>query len=206
MTTFDQLASEVVITGTIDALKSHGFTSEVVENAAAAMEVIKSRIPEGASVMDGSSTTLDQIGYVEYLKSGNHGWNNTHATLLAETDTAKQAELRKAATISQYFVNSVHAVTEDGQLVWASNTGSQIPNIAYSSDHAVLVVGTQKIVPDLQSAMQRVEEYVVPKEDARMMEAYKMGTQYNLLLVFKKMSTVAPRDIHVVFVREVLGF
>jgi hypothetical protein len=64
--------------------------------------------------MNGASTTLQQIGYVDYLKEGKHGWNNLHDGILAEKDTAKQAELRKHSVVSDYYVGSVHALTDTG--------------------------------------------------------------------------------------------
>ena len=96
--------------------------------------------------MTGSSTTLNEIGFVELLKSGNHPWNNLKDKIVSEKDPKKQAELRKKSVLANYFLGSVHAVTQSGEVITASNTGSQLAPYAFSSNNVVWVVGTQKIV------------------------------------------------------------
>jgi len=106
--------------------------------------------------MNGASRTLEEIGYVDYLKSGTHGWKNLHEEILAEKDPATQALLRKQSVLSDYYLGSAHAVTQTGELVIASNSGSQLPHLAYTSPNIILVVGTHKIVPTLQDALARI--------------------------------------------------
>src|ERR1041385_7955946 len=144
--TYETLATEEEIKKASDALVANGFHAEVVATRQEALEKIKSLIPSGASVMNGSSITLEEIGYMEYLKSGKHSWVNLHAQVNAENDRQKRTEFRKKAALSDYYLGSVHALTEDGQMIIASNTGSQLPHLAYTSKNLILVVGTQKIV------------------------------------------------------------
>jgi hypothetical protein len=73
---YETLANKETIDKTIFALGERGIATMVVDNRAQALEKVKSLIPKGASIMNGSSTTLEQIGFVDYLKSGAHGWNN----------------------------------------------------------------------------------------------------------------------------------
>src|SRR3989344_1524350 len=140
---YDQLASQQSIDKTVAALAERNVEAVVAENRTEAMEKIKSFIPVGASVMNGSSRTLEEIGFVEYLKAGQHGWNNLHEGILAEKDPAAQALLRRKALISDYYLGSVHALSETGEMVIASNTGSQLPHIVYSSPNIIFVVGAQ---------------------------------------------------------------
>ena len=123
MNTWDQLADDATIQKTIDALKEHNVEAIVVENGGDALAKIKELIPKGASVMNGSSRTLEQIGYADYAKSTDHGWNNLHGAVTAENDAAKRAELRKKSAFSDYYLGSVHALTETGEFINASNTG-----------------------------------------------------------------------------------
>src|SRR3989344_4810435 len=122
---YTQLASSQTVAKTVKALESRGFKAAVVGSGKEALEYIKKAIPKGASVMNGSSVTLEEIGLVDLLKSGKHEWNNLHAAVLAEQDQAKRAQLRKQAVVSDYYLGSVHALTEGGEMVIASNTGSQ---------------------------------------------------------------------------------
>lgn len=206
MKNFNELASADSLTKTAAKLKAHNIDSVIVENGKEAQEKIVELIPNGASVMNGSSRTLEQIGFIEFLKSNEHGWNNHHAVIVEESDPAKQAELRKQALLSDYYVGSVHALTEEGEFIVASNTGSQLSHIAYSSANLILVVGTQKIVANLDEGMKRIAEYVIPLEDENMKQKYGMGTQLNKMLIFKGENAMSARKVTIVFVKEKLGF
>lgn len=203
---YDILASKEIIDRTLNSLNKKGYSVDVVENGVAALEKIKSLIPQGASVMNGSSKTLQEIGYSDYLKIGKSGWNDLHAKVDAEPDPVKRAEIRKSTIFSDFYLGSVHALTEDGQMVIASNTGSQIPHLASTSQNIILVIGTQKIVPDLTEAFKRLEEYVYPLEDKRLKELYGAGTMLNKILIFKGENPRLGRKVNIILVNEKLGF
>lgn len=203
---YNVLASQESIDKTVAALKTNGIEPIVVENGAQALEKIKELIPVGASVMNGSSKTLEQIGYVDYLKSGTHGWKNLHAAILAEQDPTKQAILRKQNTLSDFYLGSVHGLSETGEFVVGSNTGSQLPHIVFSSHNLIFVVSTAKIVPTLADAMNRLEQYVLPLEDARLKEKFGVGTMLSKIVIFKKENPRMGRKVRMILVKEVLGF
>ena len=203
---YETLANIDAVQKAIKALAWRGITAIVVNNRMEALEKVKSFIPKGASVMNGSSRTLEEIGFVEYLKSGTHGWKNLHEEILAEKDPAKQATLRKQAVLSDYYLGSVHAVAETGQLVIASNSGSQLPHIVFTSPNLVFVVGMQKLAPNLDVALSRVREYVLPLEDKRMKDVGMGGSAISKLLIFEQEPVFMGRKVHVIFVNEKLGF
>ncbi|HUV83807.1 MAG TPA: LUD domain-containing protein, partial [archaeon] len=153
----------------------------------------------------GGSETLQEIGFIDLLKSGNHTWNNLKDKIMAEKDEARQAELRIQSVLSEYFLGSVHAIAETGELVFASATGSQLPSYAYTCRNVIWVAGTQKIVPTLADAIQRVEEYVLPREDARMKREGYSGSVIGKLLIVK--FEIDPnRNLKLILVPEKLGF
>lgn len=203
---YNDLATKEIIDKTVQALQSKHIKSIVVSRGTEALNTIKELIPRGASVMNGSSVTLEQIGFIEYLKSGKHGWNNMHATILEEKDPAKQAILRKQAVLSDYYLGSVHALTVDGEFIIASNTGSQLPHIVFTSPNLIFVVSTKKIVPDFVTAMKRLEEHVVPLEDKNMMKKFGIGTSINKIVVFKNENPRLGRKVHMILVEEDIGF
>jgi hypothetical protein len=92
-----------------------------------------------------------EIGFVDILKSGRHSWKNWKDMILAEKDEAKQMKLRRENVSSDYFLGSVHAVAETGEVVIASNSGSQLPSYAYASKNVMWVAGTQKTVAKLSA-------------------------------------------------------
>lgn len=205
-TTFNTLASQESIEKTVRELTTNGFQAEVVENKTEALERIKALIPKGASIHNGGSTTLQEIGYIDYLKSDTHGWNNLHANILAEADPDKQGKLRRESAFSDYYLGSVHALSETGEMVIASNTGSQLPHLVFTSPNIILIVGTQKITPTLANAITRLEKYVIPLEDERAMNAYKSHTMNTKTLILHKENPMMGRNVKIILVKEQLGF
>ena len=203
---YETIPSEETIAKTAEAIKQRGVEVFIVNDRKEALEKVKSLIPEGQTVMNGSSTTLDEIGFVDYLKSGNHGWKNLHEEILKEKDPAKQVLLRKQGVLADYYLGSVHAIAETGELVIASNSGSQLPHIVFTSPNLIFVAGTQKIAPSLDAAMQRVREYVLPLEDKRMKDVGMSGSAISKLLIFEREQAFMGRKVRVILVNEKLGF
>jgi len=203
---YTALASKEIIDRTVLALTARHVEAVVVKNGAEALEKIKSFIPQGASVMNGASVTLEQIGFVDYLKSGAHGWNNLHEGIVAEKDPAKQSALRKQAVLSDYYLGSVQALAETGEFIIASNTGSQLSHIVFTSPNLIFVVSTKKIVPTFAEAMKRLDDYIIPLEGKHMMEKYGVGTAANKIVVFKGENPKLGRSVRMILVEESLGF
>jgi L-lactate utilization protein LutC len=203
---YDQLATKETVQKTAEALGKKNYETFIVENREEALEKIKELIPKGASVMNGASVTLEQMGFVDYLKGSEHGWNNLHAGIVAEKDPAKQSVLRKQAVLSDYYLGSVHALAETGEFIIASQTGSQLPHIVFTSPNLIFVVSTKKIVPTLPDAMNRLMEYVIPLEDVHMKEKYGVGTAPNKIVIFNGENPMYKRKVRLILINESLGF
>jgi outer membrane receptor protein involved in Fe transport len=115
----------------------------------------------------------------------------------------QSAEMRAIGSAPAFAVGSVHAVTETGELMMASATGSQLPSYAYGAGHVVFVVGAQKIVSDLAEATERIATYTLPLEDTRAQAAYGVHSAINKTLTIHG---EMPGRIDVVIVAEELGF
>lgn len=203
---YAELASQETIDATVAALKERNIEGIVVETKTDALEKIKELVPAGVSVMNGASVTLEQIGFVDYLKSDTHGWNNLHKAIVAEKDPAKQAILRKQAELSDYYLGSVHAIAATGEMVIASNSGSQLPHIVFTSPKIIFVAGVQKIVPTVTDAMDRLMSYVIPLEDKHMQQLYNVHTYPSKIVIFNRESPTSGRNIKLILVKESLGF
>ncbi len=172
-----------------------------------ALERIQALIPPGAVVMTGGSVTLREIGLENLLITGQHPWRNFKADLLGEKDPARQSALRLQATLSEYFLGSVNALAETGEMVFASGTGSQLPAYAYSSRNVIWVAGTQKITPTLDDAMRRMREYVLPLENERQKSmGNKNGSYIGRILILEREPAVLRRNVRLILVNQVLGF
>lgn len=202
---YETLAPKEVVEKTMEALQQRNVQIELVNTKEEALERLKKLIPVGAEVMTAGSTTLEEIGFTDLLKSKNHPWNNLKDAILAEKDPAKQGELRKKSVTAQYVLGSVHAVTQNGEVLVASASGSQIPGYAFSSDNVIWVVGTQKIVPTLEDGLRRIREYSFPLEDKRMKSIGAPGSTIAKILIFER-EIMPNRKIRLMFVNEKLGF
>lgn len=196
-------ADEKTILDTIESLKGRGISAEVVLDKASALSAVTRLIPDGAEVMTGSSRTLEEIGFIDLLKSGAHQWKNLKEAIQAEANSSKQMELRKKATLSQYYLGSVHAVAKTGEVVTASGGGSQLASYAYSAGKVIWVVGTQKIVATLADGIMRVREHSLPLEDARMKGLGYPGSAIGKMLIVER---ERPGRIHLIFIDENIGF
>jgi hypothetical protein len=192
----------------MEAVKARGILVEFVPDKAAALERLQAIIPAGSDVMTAGSTTLTQIGLDDLLISGRHPWHNLKGALLAEKDPAKQAALRKQSSLADYFLGSVHAIAETGEIVVASATGSQLAPYVFSSSHVLWVAGAQKIMPTLEDALRRVREYVLPLEDRRMRSVTnnRQGSMIGKLLLFEQEAPYLHRTVTLLLVNEILGF
>lgn len=205
---FNTLPSNEQLQRTIRSVEGRGINVTLAETKGSALALIQTLIPAGASLMTGASVTLQQIGFEDVLKSGNHPWKNLKAEILAEKDPARQAAMRKQATLADYFLGSVQAIVETGEIVIASATGSQLPAYAYSSRNVIWMVGAQKITPTLGSALERLRSYAVPLEDQRLKKVYGEKAQgiIGKILIFEHESPNLHRSVHLILVNEVLGF
>jgi hypothetical protein len=185
------------------ALAAHGFTVDILDDAAAARGRIKDLIPAGASVFTGASETLRLAGIEEDINAGGR-YDAIRARGQAMNRATQLAEIWRLMSTPDVIMGSVHAVTETGSLVIASASGSQLPGYAGGSLRAIWVVGAQKVVPDLSTALRRVEEHCLPLESGRAMKVYGKPSAINRLLILN--AEPQPGRGIVLLLREAIGF
>ncbi len=200
---FGKPASDDAVQMTAAALEKNGFDAIVVETAQEALDALKKLIPHGAEVMNGSSTTLGEIGFLDYFKDGTHGWKNAHAEILAETDGARQGDLRRKATAAEYFISSAQAITQNGEIVGCDASGSRVGAWLFAAKHLVIVAGTNKVVPDIMSAMVRIAEHAYRLENVRAQKVYGSGSNVAKVAV---LNSDYPGRTTVILVKEALGY
>jgi len=188
----------------VESLEASGFDVVVVEDGAAALDELTAQIPADAGVMDGHSTTLEEIGFMDRLMEGDHDWENRHAEVYGIDDDAERQRARREAQASDYFVGSVNAIAATGELVAADASGSRIGAYPFAAENLLLVAGTNKIVDDLDAALDRLEEVAYPLEDARAQEAYGQGSMIGKQLIYRQEAEEGRTTL--VLVRESLGY
>jgi L-lactate utilization protein LutC len=199
---FSQTASKGQVRSVAGALDRNGINCTVVDSAQEARRAVLSILPVGAEVYNNTSRTLEVIGVAEDIERS--GQYQPLRPRLYQMDREMQArEMRQLSASPDWVVGSVHALTEDGSLLIASASGSQLGPIASGAGHVILIVGAQKIVPDLDTGLRRIHEYCFPLEDRRARQAYGVPSGVNTVLVINK--AIAGR-ITAVLVNEPLGF
>lgn len=200
---FNVLAGEQSIKNAAMALEENGIKVSIVENSEQAKMKILETIPEGSEIMTMTSVTLDSIGVSEELNE-NDKFRSVRKMLTSMSKETQGNEMQKMGSAPDWVIGSVHAVTEDGKIIIASATGSQLPAYVYGSSNVIWVVGAQKIVKDIQEGMRRVHEYAFPLENERALKAYGVGSGVNKILIINKEVSVG--RIHLIIVKEKLGF
>ena len=148
----------------IDALTARNVEAVLVANGEEALARLKELVPEGSEVFVNTSETLSTIGYTAYMH-GNDRYVNLHDRMMSLPDPAEQREFRRKTTTADYFVGSVQAIAETGEIVVASGSGSQIGAYSYGAKRLILVAGTQKICPSLAEAEARTRGYTLERHD-----------------------------------------
>jgi len=202
-TSFADPASTQSVERAAAALREHNFTVEILDDAAAARARVQELIPEGASVFTGASETLRVSGIEEDINASGR-YDAIRARGQAMDRATQLTEIWRLLASPDVIVGSVHAVTETGSLVIASASGSQLPGYAGGSLHAIWVVGAQKVVPDLSTALRRVEDHCLPLESDRAMKAYGQPSAINRLLILN--AELEPGRGTVLLLREAIGF
>ncbi len=199
---FTSLPNERMLAETVGALEGRGFSAEVVDDLDAARERVLARIPEGSSVMTYPSVTLEETGIAQAIDNGGP-YDSTRTQIVALDRATQMQEIKAAMVLPDFSLGSVHAVTLDGRLVIASALGSQLAAHAWGAGNVIFVVGAQKLVPDLDTAHERIYERSFKLEDARALEAYGANSRVGKILEIHEED---PGRIHVVFIRTVVGF
>ncbi len=201
---WNTLPSDEVIEKTVKAIESRGIKVVIAENADNALAVLKKVIPDGAEVMNGSSTTLIEIGYEDYISGGRTGWKLMHRVITAENNDNKRAELRRKSVAADYFISSANAVAQSGEIIGCDASGSRVGAWPFAAGHLILVVGINKIVPDLEGALKRVRDYAYPLENARAKRVYGTPSTIGKCVILSHEKNEG--RVLLILVREALGY
>ncbi|MEO8273719.1 MAG: LUD domain-containing protein, partial [Chloroflexota bacterium] len=161
-------------------------------------------IPEGAEVSQGASETLEKIGVTAAIEaSGRFDAVRLRTRAMDRSTPEGVRAMRKLGAAPDWYIVSAQALVEDGTIVVASNTGSQLAPIAFGAGEVIFAVGSQKIVPDLETAMARIEDHSLVLEHARMRKLWGANSAVNKLLIIR--TEFRPERFTVVLIKEPVG-
>lgn len=149
----------------IDALRKNRILAEYVPTKEEVVPLIKALIPVGCSVATGGSRTLEEPGVTELLRSGNYVFYDRNNPALSSDEKAEMTA--KGATADVYLCSS-NAITEQGELYNVDGFSNRVAAIANGPKKVIMVVGINKIVPDLDAAVRRVKTIAAPLNTKRL--------------------------------------
>jgi hypothetical protein len=202
-TSFTEPAPAETLERVAAALRANNFAVEILDDAAAARTRVKDLVPEGASVFTGASETLRLSGIDEDINSSGR-YESVKARSSTMDRATQLAEIWRMLACPDVIVGSVAAVTETGSLVAASASGSQLAGYAGAAARVIWVVGAQKVVPDLSTALRRIESHCLPLENDRAMKAYGVPSALNRILILN--AEPHPGRGTVLLLRKAIGF
>ncbi len=200
---FTQLASEEQIAKTVQALEAHGIRAVVFETGEEARAYVLDLIPSGAEVYNSPSRTLELIGLAEEIEHPTR-FQSVRERLHSLDRVTQRNEMRRVGASPDVLVGSVHAITEQGEIMLASAVGSQLGPAASGAGAVIWVVGTQKLVRTLEDGFRRIREHSLPLESERTQRVYGQASAINKLLIIN--GEAYPGRITIVLVKQQLGF
>jgi len=200
---FSAAADAATIERTAEGLRARGFEVTVASDRDDARRLILELVPDGAEVGQGASKTLDELGVTAEIETS--GRYSAIRPRLRSMDRATQGpEMRRLGAAPDFWLNSAHAITVAGQIVIVSFGGSQLGPIVSGAGKVILAVGAQKIVPDLETALRRVEEHSFQQESARLQALLGIPSAINKILILN--GEVFPGRVQVVLIPDAIGF
>ena len=203
MDKWTQLPNKETTEEIIKALKKNNFDAYFVETEEEAKHKALDLIPENARVLASQSQTLEKIGLADLIDN-----SGTFVSVRKEYmafDREKEADkIRIARSTPDVVVGSVHAVTEKGEVMIASNMGSQLAAYVYGAKKVIWVIGTQKIVKNLDMGFERIYEHSLPLESERLKKMYGVGSNVSKILIYDR--EPSPNRTTLIFVNRILGY
>ena len=200
---WNELVSKEIVEQIIKKLEERGITAFYVQAGQDAKQKALDLIPKGSQVLVSTSVTAEQIGLKEEIDNSDK-FHSVRKEYMALDHDKERDEIRKLRSTPDVIIGSVHAVTEEGHILIASNTGSQLSAYVYGAENVIFIVGTNKIVKNTDDGIKRIYEHSFPLENERAKKAYGMNSAVNKILILNK--EFKQNRIKLVFVKEKLGF
>jgi hypothetical protein len=199
---FTAPASEAILQRLEERLKERNIEAVIVDDGEEARRIVQEKVPAGAEVYSGKSKTLQDAGIIDLIHDS--GRYDALRPRYMKMDRQTQArEIRKLIGAPDFMLGSVNAVTEDGLLVAASATANQLGPYANTAGKVVFVVGSQKIVPDLDAALRRIHEFVLPWEDEQVRLRLPSGSFVGKILIIEREWKAGRMEV--ILVRKPIG-
>ena len=200
---FAKAADEKAIERTAESLRKRGFAVDIVSSPEEARSLVRTMLPLDKTIFTATSETVRLSGLDEDINGPESHFKSVRKEMNKLGPQTPYRERIKMQAVPDVVVGSVHAITEDGQVLVASASGSQLGAYAAGAERVIWIVGSQKIVPDLRTGFRRIRLYGYPLEDIRAREAYNMPSLISKTLIF---DAERPGRVNIILIRSPIGY
>lgn len=156
---------------TIKALEKRRISAYYAESRQEAFCLAKKFLSPGISVAVGGSVTLREVELLQYIENGDFVYTNRYKAGVFEIDNrSSEDRIRQsyldAYTADVYFSGS-NAITEKGEIFNVDGQGNRVSALSFGPKQVVILVGRNKIVPNLEAAWERVRKLAAPANNMR---------------------------------------
>ena len=139
------------------------------ENSEKARDIIRELVKDDKLITSGGSMTLNECGIIEMLMNE---FSSEYLDRSVGKDNREAVEeIMRKAFVSDTFLSSTNALTEDGELYNVDGNGNRVSAMIFGPKQVIVVAGVNKIVKDMTEAKERVEKVAAPKNTVRLERA-----------------------------------
>ena len=204
---YDRLLAQKLIA----TFEGNGIEGHFCRDRSDALRTVLELLPKGCVVSRGGSTTLQETGIGEALKSGDYDFLDPGIRGDGMSGVEK-AEIARMALTADYYLMGCNAIAETGELVNADGIGNRLAALAFGPSNVIVVAGMNKVEASLDEAITRATRYAASlvlldwKPDFESFDDVAVGAEtIRGQLLITRMSTI-PQRIKVVLVGESLGY
>ncbi len=150
---------------TIENLNKNNMDGYFVKDEKELLEKIKELTNDGDTVGVGGSMTLFETGVIDFLRTENYNFLDRYAQGLSKED---MMDIFKKSLLSDVYISSTNAITEDGELYNVDGNGNRVAAMIFGPDKVIIVAGVNKIVKDVEAAIERNREISAPANTVRL--------------------------------------
>ena len=201
---YDKIPSNENIQKTVKNIEDQNIEVKLVKNKEKALNYLKKTINEDITINMGHSTTLEEIGFIDYLKNQQHPWKNWNNKVRSIDNEEKRMKARREGMVVNTFLDSPNAISKSGELIGVNAGGSGIGAWPYSAKNLILVSGVNKIVESWQEAINRVKKFVLPLENQRALKTYGSKSKIGKMISYEFETT--KNRTKLLLIKKRLGF
>jgi len=167
----------------ITNLKKNGFDAVYAADCDEARKIILEIIPEGSIIGSADSVTLDQIGLFDSVHTRKPAevlqplLHNEEGNLVLSIE--ELVAMQRRVLTSDVYICGANAITLDGKLVSTDGVGNRVAPMIFGPQRTIIVVGANKIVPDVEAARERIRRVCAPMNVKRHIEKHNLHGIYD---------------------------